>query len=139
MISLETLGCYSEEPGSQHYPLPLLGLVYPDRGNFVAFVGNVASRSLVRRAIGVFRESASFPSEGAALPGWVPGVGWSDHESYWLQGYPAIMVTDTAPFRDPRYHTPGDTPRHVDSLRLARVVEGVAAVVEDLAGASSRR
>jgi len=132
MLSLETLGCYTDEPGSQRYPLPLLNLLYPDRGDFVTFVGNVASGSLVRRAIGAFRERAGFPSEGAALPGWIPGVGWSDHDSYWREGYPAIMVTDTALFRDPRYHTAGDRPEHVDFGRLARVVEGLVAVVEEL-------
>jgi len=132
MLALETLGCYSDEPGSQQYPIPLLSLVYPDRGDFVTFVGNTSSGSLVRRAIGAFRERAMIPSEGAALPGWIPGVGWSDHESYWREGYPAIMVTDTALFRDPRYHTAQDTPEHVDCGRLARVVEGLVAVVEDL-------
>jgi hypothetical protein len=132
MLSLETLGCYTDEPGSQRYPLPLLNLLYPDRGDFVTFVGNVASRSLVRRAIGAFRERAEFPSEGAALPGWIPGVGWSDHDSYWREGYPAIMVTDTALFRDPRYHTAGDRPEHVDFGRFARAVEGLVAVVEEL-------
>ena len=136
MLSLETLGCYTDEPGSQRYPIPLLNLLYPDRGDFVTFVGNVASGSLVRRAIGAFRERAGFPSEGAALPGWIPGVGWSDHDSYWREGYPAIMVTDTALFRDPRYHTAWDTPEHVDFERLARVVEGLAAVVEELAAAT---
>lgn len=138
MLSLETLGCYRDEPGSQRYPVPLLSLLYPDRGDFVTFVGNVASRSLVRRAIGVFRAQAAFPSEGAALPGWIPGVGWSDHESFWREGYPAFMVTDTALFRDPRYHTAGDTPEHVDFGRLARVVEGLAHVVGDLAGVEPR-
>ncbi|MFN0009858.1 MAG: M28 family peptidase [Planctomycetota bacterium] len=134
MLSLETLGCYSDEPRSQQYPIPLLRLVYPDRGDFVTFVGNLSSGSLVRRAIGTFREHASFPSEGASLPAWIPGVDWSDHASYWREGYPAIMVTDTAIFRDPRYHTPYDRTEFVDSERLARVVEGIAAVVEDLAG-----
>jgi len=131
MLSLETLGCYRDEPGSQRYPVPLLSLAYPDRGDFVAFVGNLSSRALVRCAIDVFREHASFPSEGAALPSWVPGVGWSDHDSFWRQGYPAIMVTDTALFRDPRYHTGGDTPEHLDYARMARVVEGIARVVEE--------
>jgi Zn-dependent M28 family amino/carboxypeptidase len=134
MLSLETLGCYRDEPGSQSYPVPLLSLAYPDRGDFVAFVGNLSSRALVRRAIDVFRRHASFPSEGAALPSWVPGVGWSDQDSFWREGYPAIMVTDTALFRDPRYHTASDTPEHLDYVRMARVVEGIARVVEELAG-----
>jgi Zn-dependent M28 family amino/carboxypeptidase len=132
MLSLETLGCYSDAPGSQHFPIPLLGLIFPDRGDFVTFVGNMSSASLVRRAIGAFRESARFPSEGAALPSWIPGVGWSDHASFWRAGYPAIMVTDTAPFRYPHYHLPTDTPDRVDYERLARVVRGLVAVLERL-------
>ena len=133
MLSLETLGCYSDAPGSQRYPIPLLKLAYPSRGNFVAFVGNVASRGLVREAIGSFRESAAFPSEGAALPAWIPGVGWSDQWSFWQQGYPAIMVTDTALFRDPNYHRASDTPEKIDYGRLARVVDGLVSVVARLA------
>jgi hypothetical protein len=132
VLSLETLGCYSDAPGSQRYPIPLLRYLYPDRGDFVTFVGNVRSGSLVRRAIGAFRENAAFPSQGAALPSWVPGVGWSDHAAFWSEGYPAIMVTDTAPFRYPHYHLPTDTPDRVDYERLARVARGIAAVVERL-------
>jgi hypothetical protein len=100
MLSLESLGYYADEPEPQHYPWPL-GLLYPDRGNFVAFVGNFSSRWLVRESIDVFRASTEVPSQGAALPGWVPGVGWSDHWSFWQYDYPAIMVTDTAVYRDP--------------------------------------
>jgi hypothetical protein len=133
MLSLETLGCYRDENGSQRYPLPLLKLAYPSRGDFVAFVGNVASRALVREAIGAFRASAAFPSEGAALPGWIPGVGWSDHWAFWQEGFPAAMVTDTAPFRYAQYHTEDDVAERVDFARFARVVDGLAAVVLRLA------
>ena len=131
MISLETIGCYSDEPGSQHYPFPL-GLLYPDRGNFIAFVGNCASRGLVRRAIGSFRRHTPFPSEGIAAPAILPGIGWSDHWSFWREGYRALMVTDTAPFRYAHYHTPQDTPEKLDYDRTARVVAGMARVFEDL-------
>ena len=137
MLSLETLGCYGDTPGSQRYPIPLLRLAYPDRGDFVTFVGNLGSGALVRRAIGAFRERAAFPSEGAALPSWIPGVGWSDHAAFWDQGYPAVMVTDTAPFRYPHYHVATDTPDRVDYGRLARVVDGLVAVVERLSGATA--
>ena len=109
MLSLETIGFYSDAEGSQSYPPPF-SLFYPSKGNFIAFVGNVGSRGLVRRAIRTFRERTPFPSEGAALPGFVPGVGWSDHWSFWREGYQAIMVTDTAPFRYPHYHTARPTP-----------------------------
>ena len=131
MLSLETMGYYSDEPKSQHYPPPV-GLFYPDQGNFLGFVGDLRSRALLRRSIGTFRKHARFPSEGAALPRWLPGVGWSDHRSFWHEGYPAIMLTDTAPFRYPHYHRATDTPDRIDYERLARVVEGVVAVVEDL-------
>jgi hypothetical protein len=99
MISLETIGYFSSRPGSQRYPAPGLGLLYPRTGNFIGFVGNVASRALLRTALGEFRRHAKIPSEGAALPEMVPGVGWSDQWSFWQHGYPGIMVTDTAPFR----------------------------------------
>ena len=131
MLSLETLGYFRDEPGTQKYP-PVVSWLYPDRGNFIGFVGNIGSRPLVRKAIGTFRENAAFPSEGAALPYFVTGVGWSDHWSFYEQGWQAIMVTDTAPFRNPNYHTPKDTPDTLDYDRLARVTSGLEAVVHAL-------
>jgi Zn-dependent M28 family amino/carboxypeptidase len=131
MISLEMLGFYSDAPGSQKYPA-LLGLFYPSRGNFLGFVGNLESRDLVRRAVRAFRESTSFPSEGIAAPAEWPGIGWSDQWSFWQEHYPAIMITDTALFRYPYYHTPLDTADRLDFGRMARVVEGVEKVVESL-------
>jgi hypothetical protein len=132
MISLEMLGFYSDAPGSQKYP-PGLGFFYPNHGDFITFVGNQESRGLVRRSIRRFRESVNFPSEGVAAPGDWPGVGWSDHWSFWQQQYPAIMITDTAMFRYPYYHTTLDTANRVDFARMARVIGGVRKVVESLA------
>jgi hypothetical protein len=132
MLSLESLGYYADEPETQHYPWPL-GLLYPDRGNFVAFVGNFSSRWLVRESIGVFRASTAVPSHGAALPGWVPGVGWSDHWSFWQYGYPAIMVTDTAVYRDPNYHQPTDVIANLSFEPMARVALGLLEVISSLA------
>jgi hypothetical protein len=134
MLSIETIGAYTDEPGSQQYPLPFFRLLYPGTANFIAFVGNVGSRRLVRQAVGAFRAHTAFPSEGAAVPGWIAGVGWSDHWAFWQHGYPAIMVTDTALFRYGPYHTHADTPDQVDYERLARVVDGLTAVVRELAG-----
>jgi hypothetical protein len=132
MLSLETIGYYSDTSGSQTYPVKPVGWLYPNTGDFIGFVGNYASRHLVRNAIGSFREHAKFPSEGAALPGWITGVGWSDHWSFWQQGYPAIMITDTAPFRYPFYHSIDDTPDKLDYQRMARVVDGLANVISEL-------
>jgi Zn-dependent M28 family amino/carboxypeptidase len=124
MLSLETIGYFSEQSGSQQYPFPM-GALYPDRGNFIGFVGNFDSRALVRSTVAAFRKVGQLPSEGAALPRWVPGVAWSDHASFWQYGYPALMVTDTAPFRYPYYHDPADTPDKIDYDRLSHVVSGV--------------
>jgi Zn-dependent M28 family amino/carboxypeptidase len=133
MISLEMLGYYSDATGSQRYPSGLASF-YPSRGNFIGFVGNSASRGLVRRALREFRESARFPSEGLAAPDTWPGIGWSDQWSFWKTGYPALMITDTATFRYPYYHTSEDTWKQVDFEKMARVVEGIRSVVVDLAG-----
>ncbi len=133
MLALETMGCYSDRRFSQSYPFPF-GLFYPRTGNFIAFVGNLRSRALVRRCLRSFRGHAAFPSEGTAAPGYLPGVFWSDHWAFWREGYQALMVTDTALFRYGYYHLAGDTPEKIDYARLARVVGGLAHVIEDLAG-----
>ena len=132
MISLETIGYYSDSENSQLYPFPF-SLYYPSSGDFIGFVGNISSRTLVRRAIRVFREEATLPSQGVAAPGWLTGVGWSDQWSFWRENYPAIMITDTAIFRYPHYHRRSDTPDKLDYDRMARTVSGVSRIVLDLA------
>ncbi len=136
MLSLETIGYYSDEKGSQRYPFPL-SFIYPSTGDFIGFVGNVASGQLVRQAVKSFRSHTQFPSEGGVFPSAIPGVGWSDHWSFWQENYPAVMVTDTAVFRYPYYHTPQDTPDKIDFDRMARVVKGLEHVVVDLTGGLS--
>ncbi|MBP0030059.1 MAG: M28 family peptidase [Roseofilum sp. Guam] len=131
MISLETMGYYSDELGSQQYPTPL-NLFYPLQGNFIAFIGNMDSGNWVKQVIGSFHQHTQFPSEGAAVPNLLPGIGWSDHWSFWQQGYPALMITDTAPFRYPYYHTAEDTPDKIDYGKLARVVVGLERVIHDV-------
>jgi len=131
MLSLETMGYYSDKPGSQHYPFPF-NFLYPDQGNFIGFIGAVESRALVRKSVAAFRENAHFPSEGIAAPAFIHGIDWSDHWAYREFGYPALMVTDTAPFRYPYYHTEADTADKIDFDRLARVVGGLEAVVREL-------
>jgi len=130
MISLETIGYYSDEKDSQHYPVPF-DLLYPDTGNFIAFVGNLQSRSFMADAIESFRSITAFPSEGIAAPGWIKGIGWSDHWAFWEQGYPAIMITDTALFRYPFYHLAADTWKKIDYGKIARVVKGLGKVIHD--------
>jgi hypothetical protein len=133
MISIETIGSYSDVPGSQKYPAFVFRLFYPSRGNFIGFVGNLGSRTLLRQAIRKFRETTQFPSQGVAAPAYWPGVGWSDQWAFWHEQYPAIMITDTALFRYPYYHTNFDTANRLDFEKMARVVGGVRQVVESLA------
>lgn len=130
-ISIETIGMYSDAEGSQQYPAGFKSL-YPSKGNFIAFIGNLGSRGLVRDAVHSFRAATKFPSEGSAVPAAIPGVGWSDHWSFWQQGYSGIMVTDTAIFRNPNYHQPTDKPNTLDYDRMAMVVHGLVRVVIDL-------
>jgi len=132
MLSLETMGFYSDAPGSQAYPFPF-SFFYPHTANFIGFVGNIRSRHLVKLSLAAFRHTTRFPSEGTAAPGWITGIGWSDHWSFWREGYRAIMVTDTAFFRYDPYHTRQDTPDKIDYNRLARVTKGLAEVVTELA------
>ena len=132
MFSLETMGYYSEAPYSQKYPFPF-SFFYPNTANFIGFVGNLRSFKLMRKSLGAFRHHTLFPSEGTAAPEWITGIGWSDHWSFWQEGYRAIMVTDTALFRYEHYHTREDTPEKIDYNSLARVTSGLAEVVAELA------
>ena len=131
MLSLETLGYYDDQT-SQRYPFPM-GLFYPWTGNFVGFVANPQSKELLFQSLSAFRRHMRFPSEGLAAPSWVMGVDWSDHASFWDEGYPAIMVTDTALFRYDPYHSGEDTPDKLTYDRFARVVMGLSWVIADLA------
>jgi Zn-dependent M28 family amino/carboxypeptidase len=132
MISLETIGYFSDAPGSQRYPQPF-GAVFSDRGNFIAFVGMPGSRGLVAEVMKSFRTHTDFPSIGGVAPSFIPGISWSDHGSFAEYGFQAMMITDTAVFRYPHYHEPTDTPDRLDYDRLARVTKGVERVVREMA------
>lgn len=132
MLSLETMAYFVDAPNTQHYPWPF-SVAYPSTGHFIAFVGDTESRDLVRGAVEVFRAHARVPSEGASIPAFIDGADWSDHGPYWRQGYRALMVTDTALFRNPHYHQPTDVPERLDYRRLALVTEGMISVLTALA------
>ena len=132
MISLETIGFYTDKDNSQQYP-GLFHLLYPHQGNFITFIGNLQSRELVTGAISKFRKNSEMPSEGVVLPAFIPGVAWSDHWSFWKTGHQAIMVTDTAPFRYQHYHKQTDTADKLDYERYAKVTHGLLNMVVALA------
>ena len=134
MIALETLGSYSDAASSQRYPFPL-GAFYPGTGNFLGVVGNLRSRSLVKEILTHFTEATDFPVEAAATFAWIPGVDWSDHWSFWKEGYRAVMLTDTALYRYAEYHSAADLPRVVNANEFARAAHGIIETVRRLAGA----
>ncbi len=131
MISLETIGAFSDAPGTQKYPFPF-DLVFPNVANFVAFVALPGGRTFLHDVVGSFRSHAQFPTIGGTAPDFVDGIGWSDHWSFWMFGYPAIMVTDTALFRYRHYHLATDTPDQVDYDNLARITLGLEQTIRDL-------
>lgn len=135
MISLETIGCFSDAEGSQKFPLPALAKLYPTTGNFIAFVGEPRAAQLIAASRERFAAACDFPVQAAALPEGLPGVGWSDHWSFSREGHPAFMVTDTAPFRYEHYHEATDTVDHVDCGKIARLLTGVEAMVRGLLAA----
>jgi hypothetical protein len=130
MYSLETMGYFSDAAGSQKYPAPF-GAIFPDRGDFISFVGMLGSRPLLQETMRSFRAHTAFPTIGGVSPGFIPGIAWSDHWSFAQHGFQALMITDTAPFRYPHYHQPTDTPDKIDAGKLARIVKGIERVVRD--------
>jgi Zn-dependent M28 family amino/carboxypeptidase len=132
VVSLETIGYFTDQPNSQNYP-PLIAHLYPSTGNFIGFVSDIPSRPLLNMMLGKFRKHSDVPAYGASLPAEIQGVGWSDHWSFWQEGYQAIMLTDTAVYRYPHYHQPTDTPDKLDFVRLAKVVNGLHPVIVEIA------
>ncbi|MDA7921067.1 M20/M25/M40 family metallo-hydrolase [Verrucomicrobiales bacterium] len=137
MLSLDSIGYFTDEPGSQSVPEGLDN-EFPDTGNFLAFVGDSNSRFIVDSAKASFANSSGTPVVGGVFPGSVQGVGWSDHWSFWQEEFPAVMVTDTAPFRYSHYHKPTDTVDRLDLTRLEDVVSGLKQVVTVWANPSGR-
>lgn len=133
VLALDSVGYYDDTPGSQAYPVPF-GLLFPDRADFVAVVGDLRSAGLVRDVAGRLRSAGSLPVSAAATPAFISGVDWSDHWSFWQQGWPAVMLTDMPPFRNPHYHELTDTPDTLDFDRLARFAAALTVTVEGLAG-----
>ncbi|MFT5465370.1 MAG: hypothetical protein ACI8UO_000464 [Verrucomicrobiales bacterium] len=132
MIALESLGYFSDEPGSQNYP-PEIADDFPETGNFAAIVGNLDSAVLADFVHSSFKHVDVIPSVSGAFPAHIDGVGWSDQWSFWREGYPAVMITDTAVFRNPNYHKATDTAATLDFERLARTTIAIEMAIKHLA------
>jgi Zn-dependent M28 family amino/carboxypeptidase len=134
MISLEMVGFYSTTPKSQTYPTGLLNWLYPDTGDFIGVVGRIQDWGPTRRVKAALLGASDLPVHSVNAPPVIPGVDFSDHISYWNEGITALMVTDTAFYRNPYYHSPGDTADRLDYPRMAKVTQGIYAVVQSYAG-----
>ncbi len=134
MVSLEMLGFFTDEPGSQKFPLPAMAERYPDTGNFIAVVGRPEDQTMIAGVEAIMKRAAEDPAVySLAAPAVVRGIALSDHSSYWRHGYTAVMISDTSFYRNPHYHTPNDTPETLDYRRMAGVLDQVEAVVRHLA------
>ena len=131
MISLEMIGYFDTAPGSQTYPMPGLDLIYPDTGDFIALVGRLREIPATRRFKRSFRRATQLPLYSLNAPPLIPGMSLSDHSSYWVFDFPALMLTDTAYQRNFAYHTEQDTAERLDYIRMAEVVKGVYRVARD--------
>ena len=129
MISLEMIGAFSDAPGSQQYPISLMELMYPTKGNFIAVVGALGQAGFVRRVKRAMSASAALPVWSINAPRAIPGIDFSDHFNYWDAGFNAVMVTDTSFYRNSNYHEATDTPETLDYSRMASVVEQVLGAI----------
>ncbi len=134
MICLEMIGYFADKPGSQVFPLPFFRWVYPTTGNFITLVSNLSSKGFLKRIKGGFKRGTNLPVETLSTVSLIPGVDFSDHRSFWKFGYNAVMVTDTAFYRNPNYHEKGDVPAMLDYERMEDVIEGLKSAIEELAG-----
>jgi Zn-dependent M28 family amino/carboxypeptidase len=128
MLCLEMVGYYSQTPDSQSLPLPLKLMGYPTTGNFIGLVSDRRSRPLMDRLEAAIKGACRLPVVTLSVPfgGHIlPEVRLSDHASFWDEGYPALMLTDTAFMRNPNYHGPGDVMDHLDLSAMAELTLGL--------------
>ncbi|MFT2009148.1 M28 family peptidase [Pontibacter sp. 13R65] len=125
MVSLEMIGYFSDEKNSQRYPLKPMKLVYGSKGNYISVVQKFGNGRFGRQFKKQFRAEAPLPVKSVKAPAFVPGIDFSDHRNYWHFGYSALMITDTAFYRNGNYHQPSDTADTLDLLRMGQVVDGV--------------
>ncbi len=131
ILSMDAIGIYKHEPGSQKLPFPF-SLFYPDQGNFLGFIANLKTRPYVIEATRGFRKGSAFPIRGGSVPSWVKGAAWSDHGSFWKFGYAGMQITDTGAYRALSHTTSEDTIEKIDFVALARITVGMYGSIMEL-------
>lgn len=133
MLCLDMVGYYSDRKGEQGFLLPFMSFFYPTTPNFLAIVGNLSSRRLTNYVAESMRKTPGLAVETLSMVGLFPGLDFSDHRSFWKQGYPAVMITDTAFFRNPNYHGDTDTIKTLDFKRMDILLGALIRTTRDLA------
>ena len=139
VLVLEMIGYFDQAPGSQRYPLPGMGWLYPQTGNFIALAGEFSAAQLTAETKQAMISSMRLPVHSINAPAWVPGMTFSDHASYWQHGIPAQMLTDTAFYRNPNYHRTDDRPETLNYQLMAQAMVGVASAVRHFDTKDSQR
>ncbi len=134
MICLEMIGYFSDRPESQLFPLSFFKWMFPSRGDFIVLVSNLDSKIFLTRVKKGFKKGSDLPVESISTISIIPGIDFSDHRSFWKFGYDALMVTDTAFYRNPNYHGVKDLPETLDYRKMAEVIFGLKSAIEELAG-----
>lgn len=132
VIVLEMIGYYDDRWGSQSFPMALLSILYPNRGNFIAVVGKADQREFTKKVKAGMKGATDLTVYSINAPESIPGVDFSDHRNYWAHGLNAVMITDTAFYRNKAYHKTGDTPDRLDYRRMSKVVVGVFEAIKKL-------
>ncbi len=125
MVCLEMIGYFSEEKGSQRYPVAAMNAIYPDKANFISVVGDLNQNQLVAHLKKYMLAGSTVDVQSLNAPASIPGVDFSDHLNYWANGYHAVMITNTSFYRNPHYHQESDTIDTLDFAKMAEVVKGV--------------
>lgn len=125
VIILEMIGFFSNKKGSQKYPIPLLKLFYPDTGNFIAIVGKFGQQKIVKKVKRNIVKNSNIETHSINAPTFIPGMDFSDHLNYWNKGYEAVMITDTAFYRNPNYHLESDTIEKLNFDNMSEVIKGI--------------
>ncbi len=126
MISLEMVGYFSEKPGSQQYPDPSLADQYPDRGNFLAVLADAASLEDAQEVAEWLDGATTFPIFAAPVPPGFDDWAFSDHYPFWVAGFRAMVITDTAWLRNPNYHQASDLPKTLNYDRMSELARALA-------------
>lgn len=133
MMSLEMIGYFSDEADSQDFPLSIMKSLYSDKGHFITVISNMSNRDITAQVKSLMMGASDLPVYSLNAPSFVPGIDYSDHLHYWKQDFPAVMITDTAFYRNHHYHeSDGDSWDQLDYQRMAKVVQGVYATIQNL-------